>query len=154
MPSGTGASTSEAYVTIGSSAGLSAERALTGTANQVIVTDNGANSTAVLSLPQSIDTGASPIFANVHATGVFYADRATADNYGSGFWCRKQGQAGNASGSILNTAELGYNSFYGWDGAAYGRGAYIIGNARKSSQPRPPWGEDCSYTTPTGGGGP
>lgn len=55
----------EAFVTIGATGNLSAERALTGTANQVVITDNGANSTVVLSLPQSIDTGASVTFLNV-----------------------------------------------------------------------------------------
>ena len=64
-----GAGATEAYVTIGNTAGLSAERALTGTANQVIVTDNGANSTAVLSLPQNIHTAASPTFAGATFTG-------------------------------------------------------------------------------------
>jgi hypothetical protein len=51
VPSGGAAPVDEPYVTIGNTAGLSAERALTGTANQVIVTDNGADSTVVLSIP-------------------------------------------------------------------------------------------------------
>jgi hypothetical protein len=44
------------FVMIGNDATVSAERALTGTANQVIITDNGANSTVVLSTPQDIAT--------------------------------------------------------------------------------------------------
>lgn len=43
-------SLASAFVTIGSDATLTGERSLTGTANQVVVTDNGANSTVVLSL--------------------------------------------------------------------------------------------------------
>jgi hypothetical protein len=53
-----GASLSEPFVTIGNTAGLSAERALTGTSNQIVLTDNGANSTVVLSTPQNLDTAA------------------------------------------------------------------------------------------------
>lgn len=48
----------EAYVTIGNTSGLSAERALTGTTNQITVNDNGANSTVVLSAPQNLHTSA------------------------------------------------------------------------------------------------
>lgn len=44
----------EPFVTIGAGSGLlTAERALTGTADQIVVTDNGANSTVVLSLISS-----------------------------------------------------------------------------------------------------
>lgn len=49
-----GASTSEPYVTIGNTAGLSAERALTGTANQITITDGGANGNVTLSLPSDV----------------------------------------------------------------------------------------------------
>lgn len=59
------ASSTEPFVTIGNTSGLSAERALTGTTNQVLVTDNGAGSTVVLSTPQDIGTISSPTFANI-----------------------------------------------------------------------------------------
>ena len=62
---GGGAATSEAFVTIGNSSGLSAERALTGTANQITVTDGGANSAVTLSTPQNIHTAATPQFAGL-----------------------------------------------------------------------------------------
>jgi len=63
----------EAYVTIGNTGGLSAERALTGTANQITVTDNGANSTVVLSTPQDIHTAASPTFTGLTLSGLTHA---------------------------------------------------------------------------------
>lgn len=63
-----GSLTSQAYVTIGNTTALSAERALTGTANQVIITDNGANSNVVLSTPQNIDSSATPSFASLSLT--------------------------------------------------------------------------------------
>ena len=42
------------FVTIGNDATLTGERALTGTTNQITITDNGANSTAVVSLPSDV----------------------------------------------------------------------------------------------------
>lgn len=54
-----------AYVTIGNTSTLTAERALTGTSNQITVTDNGANSTVVLSLPQDIATTSTPTFGKI-----------------------------------------------------------------------------------------
>src|SRR5678816_816181 len=59
-----------AYVTIGADATLPNERALTGTSNQITVTDNGAGSTVVLSTPQSIHTGASPTFVGLTLSGL------------------------------------------------------------------------------------
>ena len=56
------------YVVIAGSALLDNERTLTGTSNQIVVTDNGAGSTVVLSTPQDIHTGASPTFAGVTLT--------------------------------------------------------------------------------------
>lgn len=67
---GGGAPANAQYVVLALNAGLSQERVLTGTANQVIVTDNGANSTVVLSTPQNIHTGASPTFVGLTLTGL------------------------------------------------------------------------------------
>lgn len=53
------------FVVMSANATLTNERILTGTANQVIITDNGANSTVVLSLPQSVATTSTPQFAKV-----------------------------------------------------------------------------------------
>lgn len=64
------AANTESYITIGNTAGLTAERALTGTVNQITITDNGANSTVVLSTPQNIHTGASPTFTGLTLSGV------------------------------------------------------------------------------------
>ena len=66
--SGTYAPIASAYVTIGNDATLTSERSLTGTSNQIIVTDNGAGSTVVLSTPQNINSGASPTFAGLTLT--------------------------------------------------------------------------------------
>lgn len=53
------------YVTLALDGDLSAERVLTGSSNQITLTDNGANGTIVLSLPQNIHTGATPTFSTL-----------------------------------------------------------------------------------------
>lgn len=58
------------YVTVGNTSALTKERALTGTANQVTVTDNGENSTVQLGTPQDIGTGSSPTFAGTTLSGL------------------------------------------------------------------------------------
>lgn len=54
-----------AYVTIGNTSSLSAERALVGTTNQITVTDGGAGGNVVLAAPQSIAATSSPTFAGL-----------------------------------------------------------------------------------------
>lgn len=56
------------YVTLSTNATLTNERVLTGTTNQVVITDNGAGSTVVLSTPQDIATTSSPTFAGLTLT--------------------------------------------------------------------------------------
>ena len=73
-----GAPTDASYVTLAANGNLSAERVLTGTANQLTVTDNGAGSTVVLSTPQDIHTGASPTYAGLTLTAFSGIVKATA----------------------------------------------------------------------------
>ena len=61
---------------------MTAERALTGTTNQIIITDNGANSTVILSAPQNLHTGASPLFASLILTNEINVGNSTGDNAG------------------------------------------------------------------------
>lgn len=60
------------YVCISGDANIANERILTGTTNQIVVTDNGAGSTVVLSTPQDIHTAATPTFG-----GIIIADGGT-----------------------------------------------------------------------------
>jgi hypothetical protein len=53
------------FVSMAASAFVANERVLTGTANQVIVTDGGAGGAVTLSTPQDIHTGAAPQFAGL-----------------------------------------------------------------------------------------
>jgi hypothetical protein len=54
------------------------------------------------------------------------------NNFSDGVRVRKRGNASDINGAVLSGAELGYNSFYGWDGSAYGRGAYFIAKAAEN----------------------
>ena len=72
-----GAPVSGDYVTLAHNAGLTADRVLTGTANQVIVTDNGLHTTVTLSTPQDIATASSPQFAKVKTAAIYPAADAT-----------------------------------------------------------------------------
>lgn len=53
----------------------------------------------------------------------------------TGFFVYKQGNASNILGSLNQDAELGYNSFYGYDSAANARGAYILAKASNPWSP-------------------
>ncbi len=64
-----GASTGSSYVTLAADPNLTNERVLTGTTKQVIVTDGGAGNAVTLSLPQAIDSTATPTFAGATLTG-------------------------------------------------------------------------------------
>lgn len=76
--------TDASFVTIAASSGLSAERVLTGTSNQIVVTDNGANSTVVLSTPQNIHTGASPTFVGMTLSAALAMGTAKITGMGNG----------------------------------------------------------------------
>lgn len=79
LTSASGAAPTDAtYVTLSTNATLTAERVLTGTANQITITDNGAGSTVVLSTPQNIAAASSPTFAGLTLTAFSGAVSAAA----------------------------------------------------------------------------
>ena len=76
--------------------------------------------------------------------------KKAADNFGRGWNVYKRGDAGGDTNAIVNTAELGFNSFYGWDGAAYGRGGYLIFEATENWNGASHGTEFGLWTTPDG----
>ena len=60
-----GAPTDATYLTVTSNGTLTDERILMGTANQIVLTDNGAGSTLQLSTPQNIHAAAAPTFSGL-----------------------------------------------------------------------------------------
>lgn len=65
VPASGGAPVGAQYLVLATDATLTAERVLTGTTDQVILTDAGAGSTLTLSLPQSIATTSTPQFTRL-----------------------------------------------------------------------------------------
>lgn len=62
--------TGESFIVVSASANLTSERVLTGTANQVVVTDGGAGGNVTLSTPQDLHSGASVTFAGATLSGL------------------------------------------------------------------------------------
>jgi hypothetical protein len=50
----------------------------------------------------------------------------TASDFAAGLNVLKRGTSGDATAALSSTAEIGYHSFYGWDGTTYARGAYAL----------------------------
>lgn len=71
--------TTASFVTLAASTTLTNERVLTGTANQIVVTDNGAGSTVVLSTPQDLDTGADWQASTLRLTSFLYGTEVSAN---------------------------------------------------------------------------
>ena len=74
------------YVVLAVNGTLTQERVLTGTANQITVTDNGAGSTVVLSLPQNIHSGATPSFTGLTLTADMSIHRAATTDAAYASW--------------------------------------------------------------------
>ncbi len=51
---------------------------------------------------------------------------STADDGGDGWRVMKRGTTGDATAAVVDNAELGYASFYGWHGSDYARGGYFL----------------------------
>lgn len=74
----------------------------------------------------------------------------TANTYSDGLRVRKRGTTGDANAAIVSGTELGYHSFYGWDGAAYGRGAFVLAKAAEAFTATGHGTNYEIYTTPVG----
>jgi hypothetical protein len=94
---GSGAPDSALYVTLATDATLTNERVLTGTANQITVTDGGAGTTVTLSTPQNLHTAATPQFARV---GLDVAADSSAKLKIAGQYGSTTHDAGNSSTAI------------------------------------------------------
>lgn len=105
-------------------------RTLTGTANQVTITNgDGVSGNPTFALPQDIATGSVPAFGGLNTSGVITASFQNNDTWSGGLVVQKRGTSGDAAAAITAGSELGYHQFEGWDGTDFGRGAYAIVNA-------------------------
>ena len=87
---------------------------------------------------------------DVYGPGSIYW--SAANNWSNGWSVLKRGQTGDASGAVLNTAELGYNSFYGWNSSEYKRGAFILSQATEDWDSSN-WGASLQFWTAPNGTG-
>lgn len=107
-----GAPTTAQYLTLALDGTLSAERVLTGTANQVVLTDGGANGNLTLSTPQDIHTAANPQFASIGlgtAANSLMMAYALNNAYNS---------ASGVYGYLADISNLGSGAAYGLQAAA------------------------------------
>lgn len=72
-----GAPTNSQYITLATDATLSDERVLTGTANQITITDGGAGSTVTLSIPYNLNLGSS---STAQSSIAFFEDTDNGSN--------------------------------------------------------------------------
>lgn len=70
------------YVVLTADGALTDERVLTGTANQIVITDNGSGGTVVLSTPQDIHAAAAPTFAGLTLNGAAVLNTGAAATIG------------------------------------------------------------------------
>lgn len=94
---GSAAPVDATYVTLSVNATLTNERVLTGTANQITLTDNGAGSTIVLSLPQSIATSSTPTFASMTLTAASSLTLGTASTTTGAIILKNSSNANNTT---------------------------------------------------------
>jgi hypothetical protein len=126
-------------------------------ANQrVNVTINSAQDIATDSTPTfyalNITSGLS-VFGSPGLFGIVTLHMQGASNFSEGLRIRKRGNTSDANGAVAANAELGYHSFYGWDGSSYARGAFIIAKTTEAWNSAAHGTELSIYTTPTGGTG-
>ena len=111
-----GAPSEATYVVISGTGSLSAERSLTGTSNQITITDNGANSTVVISTPQNIATTSAPTFGTLTLTNISGTAVLSSDDTGTirklsiGSSLELATNSLNAIQDIRTTANVGFGS--------------------------------------------
>lgn len=68
----------------------------------------------------------------LHIVGAFTEDITSQDNFSNGINIRKRGNSSASTGAVASGAEIGYHSFYGWNGTGYARGAYVFASASEN----------------------
>lgn len=92
-----GAPSDPTYVTLSTNATLTNERVLTGTANQIVITDGGAGAAVTLSTPQNIHAAATPTFGGMTLTAFSGAVSAAAGVLSAGTLSVANGGTGATS---------------------------------------------------------
>lgn len=86
----------------------------------------------------------------LHVLDAQITEHISQDLFSDGIRIYKQGNGTSSSGAVKDTSEIGYHSFYGWDGSAYGRGAYALVTAVGDFTTSSHGMKYEIYTTPSG----
>jgi len=86
----------------------------------------------------------------ITSAGAMTAYYQFASIFSGGFSVYKRGTTGDATASLTSGTELGYNAFYGWDGSAYGRGAFVLAKTTEAWSGTGHGSYYSIWTTPTG----
>lgn len=88
--------------------------------------------------------------ATLHLLDFQITEHISQDLFSDGIRFYKKGNSSSSTGAVVNTSEIGYHSFYGWDGSAYGRTAFVIVTAEEDFTTSAHGGKYEIYTTPKG----
>lgn len=112
------APSTDTFVVIKNSASLTAERFIAGTANQVSITDNGANSSLVIGTSQDISSASSPTFVNATLSGkttgsVLFASTGgiVSQDTARLFWDQQNYRLGILTGTPQYTLDVAGDAF-------------------------------------------
>lgn len=86
----------------------------------------------------------------IASAGAMTAYYQFPSTFSGGFNVYKRGTTGDATASLTSGTELGYNAFYGWDGSAYGRGAFVLTQTTEAWSGTGHGSYYSIWTTPTG----
>jgi hypothetical protein len=81
---------------------------------------------------------------------MFSGFHISADTSSEGLRLYKRGNTGDATAAIASGSELGYHSFYAWNGSAYGRAAYVLVSSREAFSGSAYGAEYAIFAAPTG----
>ena len=94
--------------------------------------DTGTSGTKVALLDGANTWTATQTFTPPTNTGGMAVVHAWANNNSSGLDIKKRGTTGDANAAVVSGAEIGYHSFFAWDGSSYQRSSYVIVKAAEN----------------------
>ncbi len=90
------------------------------------------------------------VAGGINASAAISATYQTANNISGGLNVIKRGATGDATASVVSGAELGYNGFYGWDGATSARGSFVLAKTTEAWSSTAHGTYYTIWTTPNG----